>query len=151
MKITARSSTNVQVEIKAGRHEFVVDEPLDIGDDAGPDPYSLLLGSLGTCGAFIFEAVATENGFPLDALTVNVEADFDLRNAPRCGRNSFQAKDAQYAVVGRHRALALQDLNVNGRLSVFRCTEYLRFARRDRCIARDQRRHDATQRFQAQA
>jgi hypothetical protein len=43
MKVTAKSSTNVQVLIKSGRHEFIADEPLGVGDDAGPDPYSLLL------------------------------------------------------------------------------------------------------------
>ncbi len=45
MEITAKSSTNVQVRIKTGRHEFIADEPLGIGDDAGPDPYSMLLSS----------------------------------------------------------------------------------------------------------
>ena len=49
MQITAQSSTNVQVRIMAGRHELIADEPLDIGDDAGPDPYSLLLSSLAAC------------------------------------------------------------------------------------------------------
>ena len=40
MSITAQSAINVQVRIKAGRHEFIADEPLGIGDDAGPDPYT---------------------------------------------------------------------------------------------------------------
>jgi len=38
MAVIAHSSTHVQVEITAGRHRFVADEPLDVGDDAGPDP-----------------------------------------------------------------------------------------------------------------
>ena len=36
-------STNFQVRIKTGHHEFIADEPLGNGNDACPDPYSLLL------------------------------------------------------------------------------------------------------------
>ncbi len=35
MKVTAKNIHNVQVEIQAGRHTFVADEPRDVGDDAG--------------------------------------------------------------------------------------------------------------------
>ncbi len=40
------------------------------------NPLDLLLGSLGTCGAFIYEAAAAEMGIDLHSLSVNVEADF---------------------------------------------------------------------------
>jgi uncharacterized OsmC-like protein len=41
--VNAKSSANFQVRIKTGRHEFIADEPPGNGNDAGPDPYSLLL------------------------------------------------------------------------------------------------------------
>jgi putative redox protein len=49
MKVLARSARNVQVEITAGSHTLLADELLGVGDDAGPDPYALLLSALGAC------------------------------------------------------------------------------------------------------
>ena len=72
MKITARSSTNVQVEIKAGRHEFIADEPLDIGDDAGPDPYSLLLGALAACTIMTVKMYASRKNWLLEDVEVSL-------------------------------------------------------------------------------
>lgn len=72
MKITARSSTNVQVEIKAGSHEFIADEPLDIGDDAGPDPYSLLLGSLAACTIMTVKMYASRKNWLLEDVEVSL-------------------------------------------------------------------------------
>ena len=72
MKITARSSTNAQVEIKAGRHEFIADEPLDIGDDAGPDPYSLLLGALAACTIMTVKMYASRKNWLLEDVEVSL-------------------------------------------------------------------------------
>jgi putative redox protein len=72
MKITARSSTNGQVEIKAGRHEFIADEPLDIGDDAGPDPYSLLLGALAACTIMTVKMYASRKNWLLEDVEVSL-------------------------------------------------------------------------------
>lgn len=72
MKITARSSTNVQVKIKSGRHEFIADEPLDIGDDAGPDPYSLLLGSLAACTIMTVKMYASRKNWLLEDVEVSL-------------------------------------------------------------------------------
>lgn len=72
MKITARSSTNVQVEIKAGRHEFIADEPLEIGDDAGPDPYSLLLGALAACTIMTVKMYASRKNWLLEDVEVSL-------------------------------------------------------------------------------
>jgi putative redox protein len=46
MSVKARSITGYQVEIITGRHKFLSDEPIGIGDDADPNPYDLLLASL---------------------------------------------------------------------------------------------------------
>ena len=66
MRITAQSSTNVQVQIKSGRHDIIADEPLGIGDDAGPDPYSLLLSSLAACTIMTVRMYAKRKNWPLE-------------------------------------------------------------------------------------
>ena len=72
MKITAKSSTNFQVRIKAGSHEFIADEPLGIGDDAGPDPYSLLLGSLAACTIMTVQMYARRKKWPLEDVELSL-------------------------------------------------------------------------------
>jgi putative redox protein len=72
MQITAQSSTNVQVRIKSGRHELIADEPLDIGDDAGPDPYSLLLSSLAACTIMTVKMYAGRKNWPLEDVKITL-------------------------------------------------------------------------------
>ena len=72
MKITAKSSINVQVRIKTGRHEIIADEPLGIGDDAGPDPYSLLLGSLAACTIMTVRMYAKRKKWPLEDVELSL-------------------------------------------------------------------------------
>jgi len=49
MNVIARYKKNLQVEITAGVHQFLADEPMGVGDDAGPNPYELILSALGSC------------------------------------------------------------------------------------------------------
>jgi putative redox protein len=72
MKITAMSSTNVQVRIKTGRHEIIADEPLGIGDDAGPDPYDLLLSSLAACTIMTVQLYARRKNWPLEDVELSL-------------------------------------------------------------------------------
>lgn len=72
MIVTAESSTNVQVRIKSGRHVFLADEPLDIGDDAGPDPYSLLLSSLAACTIMTVQMYARRKNWPLEGVELSL-------------------------------------------------------------------------------
>jgi putative redox protein len=72
MKLTAQNGTNFQVRIKSGRHEFIADEPLDIGDDAGPDPYSLLLGSLAACTIMTVQMYARRKNWPLEGVELSL-------------------------------------------------------------------------------
>jgi len=47
-RVTVTTTQNLQVEIKAGPHTLIADEPADLGGEAtGPDPFSLLLSALG--------------------------------------------------------------------------------------------------------
>lgn len=72
MKLTAKSSTNIQVHINAGRHEIIADEPLGVGDDAGPDPYSLLLSSLAACTIMTVQMYAKRKKWPLDGIELSL-------------------------------------------------------------------------------
>ncbi|MEQ8769384.1 MAG: OsmC family protein [Phycisphaerales bacterium] len=59
--------------VKSGAHEIVVDEPGELGGaDAGPDPYGLLLGSLGACKAITASMYAKRKGWPLDAMELDL-------------------------------------------------------------------------------
>ena len=72
MIVTAESSTNVQVRIKSGRHELIADEPLGIGDDAGPDPYGLLLSSLAACTIMTVQMYARRKNWPLEGVELSL-------------------------------------------------------------------------------
>ncbi len=74
MNITAKSTSNYQVQIKAGSHDFIADEPLGIGDDAGPDPYSLLLSSLAACTIMTVQMYAKRKNWPLEEMKLILRA-----------------------------------------------------------------------------
>ena len=73
MKVIARSAQNVQVEITSGSHTLLADEPLGVGDDAGPDPYALLLSALGACKVMTMMMYARRKGWELERVEVELE------------------------------------------------------------------------------
>ena len=72
-----------------------------------------------------------------DAVGVDVECDLDLRNAARRGRNAGELELAQRPVLRGHRALALQDVNLDLGLDVGRGREGLGLLGGDGGVARD--------------
>ena len=46
--VTVKSLDRLQQLVLTDRHAIVADEPPDVGDGLGPNPYELLLASLGT-------------------------------------------------------------------------------------------------------
>jgi putative redox protein len=72
MSVFARSLRNVQVEISAGRHKWIADEPIGKGDDAGPAPYDLLLGALAACKVMTVHMYARRKNWPLEKVHVNL-------------------------------------------------------------------------------
>lgn len=58
--------------VEAGAHSFVADERKPTGDDLGPDPYTLLLASLGTCTAMTLQMYASHKQWPLESVTVRL-------------------------------------------------------------------------------
>ena len=67
--VTSGTSGYIQ-HIEAGNHSFVADEPLPDGEDAGPDPYGLLLAALGACTAMTIQMYARRKKWPLGRVRV---------------------------------------------------------------------------------
>jgi len=48
--VIVRTGQGYRTKIQAGKHTLVADDPLSAGGtNTGPDPYTLLLASLGAC------------------------------------------------------------------------------------------------------
>ena len=82
-----------------------------------------------------------------DAVRVDIERDFDLRHPARRGWNADQIELAKQLVVRRHFALALENPDRNGLLIVVRRRIDLALLGRDRRVAVDHARENATQRL----
>jgi putative redox protein len=90
-QITATLSTGTEVELSNGRHTWKADEPVDLGGaDAGPNPYELLLGSLGACTCITLAMYCRRKGIALESVTASYE--FDRIHAKDCEDCDDQAK-----------------------------------------------------------
>jgi len=84
-EVVVISQHNLQNEVRYGAGQtLITDEPASIGgDDAGPDPYTLLLAALGSCISMTVTLYARRKQWPLDEVTV------------RLRQNRIHAKDCQ--------------------------------------------------------
>lgn len=81
--ITAELVENYQVTITDGHHTWRADEPTSFGgDDTGPNPYDLLLGSLAACTAITLAYYAKGKGIELTS--VSAEYSHDRVHADDC-------------------------------------------------------------------
>src|SRR5215210_3313790 len=73
-EVTVTSLSNLQNEVRYGdARTLVTDEPAGVGgDDAGPDPYTLLLGALGSCISMTVSMYARRKAWPLERVTVRL-------------------------------------------------------------------------------
>ena len=76
-EVVVSSLTNLQNEVRYGEyHTFITDEPLGAGgEDAGPNPYTLLLAALGSCISMTTRLYAYRKAWPLERVTVRLRID----------------------------------------------------------------------------
>jgi putative redox protein len=66
-------ATPYAVQVSAGRHSLTLDEPPSRGgQDAGPAPYEMLLGSLGACTAITLRMYADRKQWAFRSLQVEL-------------------------------------------------------------------------------
>ena len=72
--VIVTSLKNLQNEVRYGENQtLITDEPLEAGgEDAGPDPYTLLLGALGSCISMTATLYANRKAWPLERVTVRL-------------------------------------------------------------------------------
>lgn len=79
VKVTA-ASQGVQTRIQAGKHELIIDEPVQLGGKGeGPNPLSTLLSALAGCENVIAHMVAKEMGFHLQGIEFDIQGEIDPR------------------------------------------------------------------------
>ena len=84
-EVIVTSKGNLRNEVRYGAgHSFITDEPVAAGgEDAGPDPYTLLLAALGSCISMTVTLYARRKQWPLESVTV------------RLGQNRMHSKDCK--------------------------------------------------------
>jgi putative redox protein len=72
--VTVISLANLRNEVRYGAgHVLITDEPLPMGgEDAGPDPYTLLLAALGSCISMTTILYARRKAWPVERVTVRL-------------------------------------------------------------------------------
>jgi putative redox protein len=72
--VIVTSLANLQNEVRYGPgHVLITDEPISAGgEDAGPDPYTLLMGALGSCISMTTMLYARRKGWPLTQVKVTL-------------------------------------------------------------------------------
>ena len=89
-EVVVRTLSNLRNEVTYGPgHTLITDEPVEAGgEDAGPDPYTLLLAALGSCISMTTTLYARRKQWPLERVTV------------RLRQSRIHGKDCQECVEG---------------------------------------------------
>lgn len=74
-RVSVESIKNVQVRVTAEDHVWIADEPPGVGDGAGPAPYDLLLGALGSCMTMTLLLYARRKEWALERVEVDIQHD----------------------------------------------------------------------------
>jgi putative redox protein len=75
--VIVTSLSNLQNEVRYGEnHTLITDEPVAAGgEDAGPDPYTLLLAAFGSCISMTVTLYARRKAWPLERVTVRLRME----------------------------------------------------------------------------
>lgn len=73
-EVIVTSQANLRNEVRYGAgHVLTTDEPIAAGgEDAGPDPYTLVLAALGSCISMTVTLYARRKQWPLEKVTVRL-------------------------------------------------------------------------------
>ena len=86
-EVIVTSLTNLRNEVRYGAgHSFITDEPIGAGgEDAGPDPYTLLLSALGRCISLTVMLYARRKQWPVESVTVRLrQGRIHLKDCEEC-------------------------------------------------------------------
>ena len=90
-EVIVTSQQNLRNEIRYGSgHTLITDEPRETGgEDLGPDPYTLLLGALGSCISMTVTLYARRKKWPLEQVTVRLRQNrIHAKDCQECTQNS---------------------------------------------------------------
>lgn len=99
-----------QVMIKAGQHQYLADEPVPAGTDAGPNPVQYLIGALNGCLTISAKALAKKH--KIDLKDVKVTSKGTVSNLGG-GRTAVTSIDTSIDFVGDLSDEQKQDLLEN--------------------------------------
>ena len=89
--VIVTSLANLQNEVRYGEnHILITDEPVEAGgEDAGPDPYTLLLAALGSCLSMTTTLYARRKAWPLERVTVRLRGErTHVKDCVECTRTT---------------------------------------------------------------
>ncbi len=90
-EVIVTSQRNLQNEVRYGTNQqLITDEPVEIGgDDAGPDPYTLLLAALGSCISMTVTLYARRKQWPLEQVSVRLRQNrIHAKDCQECAQNT---------------------------------------------------------------
>ena len=89
-EVVVTSQSNLRNEVRYGEgHSFITDEPISAGgEDAGPDPYTLLLAALGSCVSMTVTLYARRKQWPLESVSVRLSQNrIHSKDCQECAKN----------------------------------------------------------------
>ena len=77
-RVTGINRDGYAVQLRAGHHDLVADEPVQLGgSDQGPGPFGLVVAGLGACTAITLRMYAERKRWPLGAVSVALTMTHD--------------------------------------------------------------------------
>ena len=74
--VTVRSEQSFRVDVEAGTHKFIADEPASAGGtDQGPTPYDYIAAALGACTSMTLHFLAKRENIPLEGVEISLTND----------------------------------------------------------------------------